>query len=280
MSATPDLRLRLPNHAENVSLVRQALSGMALAVDLEPAVLADVKTAVSEACNNVVIHAYDGESGPLEVDVRVDAGELLVVVRDEGGGIQPHPVESETAVQGVGLSLITALADRVEYLGGPECGTEVHMRFSAEVDRDGIVAAEHEAPRSPEHLAAPDGAALVSVCSGVLAAPVLAAFVGAVAARTLSVERLSDTQLVTDAIAAHGHEAFAGPYLHVATGAADQRLELWVGPLVSGGGEALLRSGRLDGLGEASLFERIADEVSVETAQTGERLHIELATSA
>ncbi|HKG17527.1 MAG TPA: ATP-binding protein, partial [Solirubrobacteraceae bacterium] len=82
----PDMLLGLEGRPENVALVRQALTGLGGALRLEGAVLADVKTAVSEACNNVVVHAYGGEPGPMEVYVRPHGDELVVVVRDDGEG--------------------------------------------------------------------------------------------------------------------------------------------------------------------------------------------------
>ena len=90
MSAAPDMRLVLSNRPENVALVRQALGGLANSMGIHESLLADIKTAVSEACNNVVLHAYADESGPLEVFVCPDAHEIEVVVRDEGTGIQPR----------------------------------------------------------------------------------------------------------------------------------------------------------------------------------------------
>ena len=47
-----------------------ALAGMADALDFEAAVLADMKMAVTEACTNVVVHAYESDSGVLEVEMR------------------------------------------------------------------------------------------------------------------------------------------------------------------------------------------------------------------
>src|SRR5438270_14069311 len=129
ISEAPDVRVVLPNRAENVAIVRQALTGVADAMQLENGVLSDIKTAVSEACNNVVLHAYDGREGPLEVYVCPTEDELDVVVRDEGLGIQPHLPEPDAGVQGVGLSLIQALTDRVEVRGSAGEGTEVRMGF-------------------------------------------------------------------------------------------------------------------------------------------------------
>ena len=63
MSPAPDVRLSLPARAEGVAVVRQALAGLADALDFDPAVLADMKMAVSEACTNVVVHAYGEQRG-------------------------------------------------------------------------------------------------------------------------------------------------------------------------------------------------------------------------
>src|ERR1700689_5272763 len=81
----PNVQLAIASRAENVALVREVLAGLADAVDFGQT-LDDVKAAVSEACNNVVVHAYHGEDGPLEVDITLRPGELEVVVRDRGVG--------------------------------------------------------------------------------------------------------------------------------------------------------------------------------------------------
>src|ERR671923_213490 len=90
MRPAPDVRLTLPARAEGVAVVRQALAGMADALDVDAAVLADMKMAVSEACTNVVVHAYDDGDGLLEVDMSADDVGLTIRVRDHGSGIQPQ----------------------------------------------------------------------------------------------------------------------------------------------------------------------------------------------
>ncbi len=62
-----EFRLTLPATAENVIVVRQAVAGLGEALGLSGPRIDDLKTVVSEACNNVVLHAYEGEPGPLEV---------------------------------------------------------------------------------------------------------------------------------------------------------------------------------------------------------------------
>src|SRR5688572_313071 len=270
MSGTPDVRLTLPNLPENVALVRQALTGLAGSIGIDESLLSDIKTAVSEACNNVVLHAYaNGGSGPLDVYVCPGPHEVHVVVTDEGNGIQPRPPEREAAMQGVGLSLIQALTQSVEFVGGVGEGTEVRMAFRSDV---ALKVPPASGNGGSADLEPPAGDTLVSACDP-LVAPVLSSVIAVLAARSgFSVERLSDAQLVTDAIAAHAGGAFVGKRVHAGIDAADQRLELRLGPLVQGGSHTLVASSAVGGLGP--LLEQLADDVSTQARDGHEELHL------
>jgi anti-sigma regulatory factor (Ser/Thr protein kinase) len=136
--AGPSLRLRLPARAENVAVVRQALNGVAEGLALEAFTLTDIKIAVSEACTNVVLHAYPDREGPLLVDAWADgAEELVVVVRDQGSGFTPA-ARTESAGLGLGLALIASLSKEVQIGSEPGDGTEVRMRFRLDPDREDL----------------------------------------------------------------------------------------------------------------------------------------------
>jgi serine/threonine-protein kinase RsbW len=136
MTDSPEVVLTMPARPEGVGVVRQALAGMADALDFEASVLADMKMAVTEACTNVVVHAYDADSGVLEVELRASEDELTIVVRDHGSGIQPRPARSEPPALGLGLPLIAALSDAFELRGSAGTGTEVRMTFAYNRDAD------------------------------------------------------------------------------------------------------------------------------------------------
>jgi anti-sigma regulatory factor (Ser/Thr protein kinase) len=129
-AAPPEVLLTMPARPEGVAVVRQALAGMADALDFEPSVLADMKMAVTEACTNVVVHAYDEKAGVLEVEMLADENGVTIVVRDHGAGIQPRPARSEPPALGLGLPLIAALSDSFELRGSAGQGTEVRMTFA------------------------------------------------------------------------------------------------------------------------------------------------------
>jgi serine/threonine-protein kinase RsbW len=138
MSEAPVVRLDLPARPEGVGVVRQALVGVADGLALDGAVLADAKMAVTEACTNAVVHAYDEVAGRLAVEMFADERALTVVVRDHGSGIQPRANPSGTTALGLGLPLIAALSDAFEVRGGPGIGTEVRMTFEYDRDMDPV----------------------------------------------------------------------------------------------------------------------------------------------
>jgi anti-sigma regulatory factor (Ser/Thr protein kinase) len=123
----PDLQLTLPARAENVAVVRHALGGLGDALGLDPDAIADVKLAVTEACTNVVLHAYPEGEGDLEVtaDVLPD-GEIAIAVRDAGRGMGPRP---DSPGLGLGLPLIASLTEQLEVGGDDGAATEVRMVF-------------------------------------------------------------------------------------------------------------------------------------------------------
>jgi anti-sigma regulatory factor (Ser/Thr protein kinase) len=123
-----ELKLTLAADARYAAVVRRALETLLADAAADAEVIADVKTTVTEACTNVVRHAYRGEeAGQLEVEAQLDPGSLAVSVRDWGRGIHP-PGNGAGPEIGLGLFLIHSLADELEVRTAPT-GTEVLMQF-------------------------------------------------------------------------------------------------------------------------------------------------------
>jgi serine/threonine-protein kinase RsbW len=125
----PDLVLTLPARAENVAVVRHAFGGLGDALDIDDQILADVKLAVTEACTNVVVHAYPDGDGPMEIATAIRDDRLAIAVRDEGRGMLPR---ADSPGLGLGLPLIATLAETLELGRGGEEKTEVRMTFRLE----------------------------------------------------------------------------------------------------------------------------------------------------
>lgn len=262
MSAPAALNLVVPARAENVSVIRQALAGLAEALEMDSAALADLKTAVTEACMNVVVHAYPDEEGPLEVSATPDAEVLTVRVSDRGRGIQPRPSDPDDTSLRLGLSLIASLSGAFSISGGHERGTQVEIQMSLTDNGDGPGAASSEAASTSPAAPAASGTEM-KIAVGAMVRPVLARVIAILAARAdFSIDRLSDAVLIGDAVSAHAASDLDHDSVRIHIEDLDGSLEVRVGPLPAGAAERMLRDMEIPGIG-ASL-ERLVDETRVE----------------
>lgn len=122
-----DIRLSMPARAENVAIVRQVIASLAEALGMSERAIDDVRLAVTEACTNVVRHAYRDIDGPLEVTIRHADEMLTISVFDHGDGIRPSP---HSDGPGLGLPLIAALSDSL-VIERSRQGSSVAMGFFA-----------------------------------------------------------------------------------------------------------------------------------------------------
>lgn len=279
MAEIPNLCLSLPNRPENVLVVRQALTGVADSLALNAIETNDLNTAVTEACNNVVLHAYGGEEGPLEVDVYALADAIAVVVRDHGSGIAPPPEQDAgdmAIASGLGLPVIHALSRDVEIKDRPGGGTEVRMEFDAPRAGELALFEGKERELCIHRQGQPAGTVALRLAPNALVRAVLPRVLSALAARAyFSIDRISDVQIVADALAAKSVDSISATHLDVGVTIAPRNLELRLGPLQVGKGESLLTAA-VDGL--APVIERLTDERHrvATTDGSGETLELHL----
>jgi anti-sigma regulatory factor (Ser/Thr protein kinase) len=123
-----DVKLTLPARPENVAVMRHLLGAFAESIQLSEELIEDLRLAVTEACTNVVRHAYeDGDPGAVELSIQPEDEHVQVVVADFGRGIG---ASSDTSGPGLGLPLIAAIADTVELQSAPGGGSRVTMTFA------------------------------------------------------------------------------------------------------------------------------------------------------
>ncbi|HVT00229.1 MAG TPA: ATP-binding protein [Solirubrobacterales bacterium] len=265
--------MSLPARAENVAVVRHSIAGLAEQIGMDEAAIADLKTVVTEACMNVVVHAYpEGEVGPLEVDAVPDQAGLTIGVRDFGRGISPRPGVDRPSLR-IGLALIAALSSSFEIRGGVERGTEIRMHLLL---RSQPIPEERElelAGRAP----APE-ATEIQVGPPELLGPVLSRALTALAARhEVTVDRISDAMLLADAISAAAPRGFADGHVRLSIADRPAGVELKVGPMESGAADGLRESLSLPDLG--GTLETLADEVRTEADGDGEYLVVGIAAT-
>lgn len=126
------IRLTFPAKADYLVLARLALSGAVRHLDLDDGELADLKLAVTEACGNAVRHAYPSDSGPVGVALVLDPDKLVMIVEDQGEGVElPLLAEEPTPPSlegGMGINIIRAIVDELEVEPGADGrGTVVRM---------------------------------------------------------------------------------------------------------------------------------------------------------
>jgi serine/threonine-protein kinase RsbW len=135
ISQAPIVGLQVQSRVQSLTLVRGMLSGVAEQLAMDPELLDDLKTSVSEACNNVVLHAYDGQPGPMDIQLFVDDDDILVSVQDRGVGlVDPSTAFVDDGAGGLGVSVMQALARDFDLRARPGGGTEVLMSFSGRRD--------------------------------------------------------------------------------------------------------------------------------------------------
>jgi len=115
-------RLEIPTCSENESLARVAVA--ALAAQLDPTLedINDIKTAVSEAVTNAIIHGYSEGSGDIIIYAEISKDELMVEITDHGKGIQDldqarkplFTTRPDLEMSGMGFTIMENFMDRVE----------------------------------------------------------------------------------------------------------------------------------------------------------------------
>ena len=132
------MELIMESRSENEEFARVVTAVFASRLDPTLEELDDIKTAVSEAVTNAVIHGYRGQEGKIYLSATAWEKERLlsVTVRDEGVGIRDveqamEPMFTtcpEDGRSGMGFSFMEAFMDRVEVVSAPGKGTSVTMK--------------------------------------------------------------------------------------------------------------------------------------------------------
>lgn len=125
------VELKIPGRAEWVAVARLAVAAVASRLRFSVDEIEDIKLALAEACTNAIQSAGGQDAGVIEIVCDAREDELRVTVRDARPGIHLEPVppsglEAERTEE-LGVFLIRALMDSVDYTSDPRRGTDLVM---------------------------------------------------------------------------------------------------------------------------------------------------------
>jgi anti-sigma regulatory factor (Ser/Thr protein kinase) len=119
----------------NLKKVRSFITkaGQSLGVNAE--VIGDMCLVVDEAVTNVILHGYDGQEGPVDIDVEGQDRTLVITIKDQARSFNPEAVEephledslADRAYGGMGVYLINKLTDEAEFRRLPGKGNQLRL---------------------------------------------------------------------------------------------------------------------------------------------------------
>lgn len=136
MTKQNEITFIFDSNSENESLARTVVAAFIARLDPTLEELADVKTAVSEAVTNAIIHGYEGQKGKITIHSRLEGNVVWIEVKDEGIGISDigqameplFTTKPELERSGMGFAFMEAFMDDLEVTSQPGKGTTVQMR--------------------------------------------------------------------------------------------------------------------------------------------------------
>lgn len=136
MNSVNYIKIELPSRSVNEGIARSAIACFAAQLDPTLEELGDIKTAVSEAVTNAIVHAYPDSIGRICLRARImTSGELEISIRDWGKGIEDvskarEPLFTTGGAErsGMGFTIMESFMDRLRVRSAPGKGTTVVMR--------------------------------------------------------------------------------------------------------------------------------------------------------
>ena len=130
------MRIEFDSKSENESFIRTVVSAFLISLDPTVEELADVKTAISEAVTNCIIHGYEGKEGVIVVEATINGRACSFLIKDCGVGIgnieqamEPlYTSKPEMERSGMGFSFMEAFMDEVEVDSRLGEGTTIYMK--------------------------------------------------------------------------------------------------------------------------------------------------------
>lgn len=136
MSTYNEMKLEFSSISENESFARSVVSAFVIKLNPTLEELSDIKTAVSEAVTNAIIHGYEKRQGMVRIAGRIEENTVYLEISDEGEGIDDitkameplYTSKPELDRSGMGFAFMEAFMDDLQVESEPGSGTKVKMR--------------------------------------------------------------------------------------------------------------------------------------------------------
>lgn len=129
------MKLEFMNKSRNEAFARVVVSAFAAQLDPTIEEISDIKTAVSEAVTNAIIHGYEDSEGMVVIESWIKDDRIEIVVSDNGNGIEDiekalepfYTSKPELERSGMGFTVMETFMDSLEVFSESEKGTKVKM---------------------------------------------------------------------------------------------------------------------------------------------------------
>lgn len=129
------MKLEFDSQSLNESFARVCVAAFAVSLDPTLEEISDLKTAVSEAVTNCVVHGYNNAEGTITIESIIEDNKITVKVSDKGVGIENiekareplYTTKPDEERAGMGFSFMEILMDELYVESKPGCGTTVTM---------------------------------------------------------------------------------------------------------------------------------------------------------
>ena len=127
--------IKIESKLENISMIRVMVASFLSRTNITLDELSDIKTAVSEAVTNSVVHAYPNSTGVINMCANIDNGTLHIKISDSGVGIEDvekalepfYTTKPSDERSGMGFTIIESFMDSVSVYSQVNCGTTIEM---------------------------------------------------------------------------------------------------------------------------------------------------------
>lgn len=145
MDIKNEMKLIIPSKSQNEAFARVVVAAFASQLDPTIEEIADIKTAVSEAVTNAIIHGYEDKIGTVVIEARIIGNQIEISIEDKGKGIEDiekaktplFTTKPELERSGMGFTVMESFMDELHVYSEVGKGTKIIMIKSIKEKSDG-----------------------------------------------------------------------------------------------------------------------------------------------